>query len=41
MGHSLWYNIIEEKERKNLIKRAITIIATKLIKGGNYYVNEL
>lgn len=35
------YNIIKEKERKNLIKRAITIIVTKLMKSGNYYVNEL
>ena len=28
-------------ERKNLIKMAITIIVTKLMKDGNYYVNEL
>lgn len=41
MDSGLWYNSIKEKERKNLIKRAITIIVTKLMKGGNYYVNEL
>lgn len=41
MGQWLWYNIFKEKERKNLIKRAITIIVTKLMKGRNYYVNEL